>query len=123
VSAAVKQTYDVQVKAEFSGALAKLRFEAVVEHNRSAQPYLLQGRNQVSVSPGNTAPEAQLSVTYAYQEATTPDPAKRKRFEGQGVRFAATKMVTHSGSEPWTIDVGGNTPPKMLYLEYFVHGR
>jgi hypothetical protein len=124
VSAIVKQKYDVQVRAEFSGSLAKLRVEAVVEHNRSAQPYLLQGRNLVSVSSGRLAPASALSVTYAFQEATAPDPAKRKRFEDQGVTYAPAKTLTHEGAaEPWTIEVGGNTAPKMLYLEYSVRGQ
>ncbi|HVE38794.1 MAG TPA: hypothetical protein VNM14_02830 [Planctomycetota bacterium] len=124
VSAIVKQKYDVQIKAEFAGTLAKLRVEAVVEHNRSVQPYLLQGRNQVTVAPGKLAPGAALSVTYAYQEATGPDPAKRQRFEDQGVTYAAAKTLTHEGAaEPWTIEVGGNTAPRMLYLEYSVHGK
>jgi hypothetical protein len=124
VSALVKQRYDVQIKAEFSGALARLRFEAVVEHNRSSQPYLLQGRNQVTVSPGALAPGTALSVTYAFQEATAPDPAKRRRFEDQGVTYAAARTLSHEGAaEPWTIEVGGNTAPKMLYLELAVHAR
>jgi hypothetical protein len=124
LSPIVKQKYDVQIKAEFAGALAKLRFEAVVEHNRSAQPYLLHGRNQITVSPGRLAREAVLSVTYGYQEATAPDPAKRNRFEDQGVAYAAAKTATHEGAaSPWTVEVGGNTPPKMLYLEYVVRGK
>jgi hypothetical protein len=124
VSAALKQKYDVQIKAEFSGAVTKLRFEAVVEHNRSAQPCLLQGRNLVTVSPGAPAPGSVLSVTFAFQEATAPDPAKRKRFEDQGVSFAAPKTLSHEGAaESWAIEVGGNTAPKMLYLEYAVRAK
>jgi hypothetical protein len=121
---AIKQKYDVQIKAEFSGALAKFRFDAVVEHNRSAQPYLLNGKNQVSVSTGKLAKDAVLSVTYGYQEATAPDPAKRSRFEDKDVTFGTPKTATHEGAaSPWTIEVGGNTPPKMLYLEYAVRGK
>jgi hypothetical protein len=124
VSALLKQKYDVQIKAEFSGALTKLRLEAVVEHNRSSQPYLLQGRNLVTVSPGKLAPDAALSVTWSFQEATASDPAKRKRFEDQGVTYAAAKTLTHEGAaEPWTVEVGGNTAPKMLYLEYAVRAK
>ena len=124
VSTMLKQKYDVQFKAEFAGALAKFRFEAVIEHNRSAQPYLLQGRNQVTVSPGKLAEGAALSVTYAYQEATAPDPSKRARFEVQGVGYSAPKTSTHEGpASPWTIEVGGNTAPKMLYLELAVRGK
>jgi hypothetical protein len=121
---AIKQKYDVQIKAEFAGALAKFRFDAVVEHNRSVQPYLLNGKNQVTVLTGKLAKDAVLSVTYSYQEATAPDPAKRNRFEAQGVSFAAAKTATHEGpATPWTIEVGGNTPPKMLFLEYSVRSK
>ncbi len=122
VSAAVRQKYEVWIKAEFAGALAKLRFEAVVEHNRSAQPYLLQGKNAVTAA-AKLAPESVLSLTYSYQEATAPDG--RKRWEGQGVTYGEAKTVTREvASSPlaYTIDVGGNTPPKMLYIEIAVKG-
>ncbi len=124
VSAAIKQKYEVQIKAEFAGALTKLRVDAVVEHNRSAQPYLLQGRNVVTVSPGKLPGGTALGVTYSWQEATAPDSAKRPRFEDQGIAYGAPKTATHDAtSNPWTIDVGGNTPPKMLYLEYAVRAK
>ena len=121
---AIKQKYDVQIKAEFGGALTKLKFDAVVEHNRSAQPFLLQGKNQVTVSAGKLAKDAVLAVSYGYQEATAPDPAKRSRYEVQGVTYGAAKTATHEGpASPWTIEVGGNTPPKMLFLEVAVRGK
>jgi hypothetical protein len=95
-----------------------------VEHNRSVQPYLMNGKNQVTVSTGTGAKDAVLSVTYAYQEATAPDAAKRSRYDTQGVTYGAAKTATHEGpASPWTIEVGGNTPPKMLYLEYAVRGK
>lgn len=116
---AIKQKYEVQLKAEFAGALTKFRFDAVVEHNRSAQPYLLQGKNQVTVTSGKP-----VSVTYSWQEATAPDPAKRSRYETQGVTYGPAKTATHDGgASPWTIEVGGNTPPKMLYLEIAARGK
>ena len=112
VSPLVKQKYDVQVKAEFAGALAKLRLDAVVEHNRSSQPHLLPGKNVVTVAaPRNVV------VTYGYQEATAPD--KRSRWDEKGVTYSAPKTATQEGpASSWTIDVGGNTPPKMLSLEF-----
>ena len=116
---AIKQRYDVQFKAEFAGALTKFRVDAVVEHNRSVQPYLLQGMNQVTVSSAKP-----VSVTYSWQEATAPDPAKRSRYETQGVTYGPAKTATHEGgASPWTIEVGGNTPPKMLYLEVSVRTK
>lgn len=124
VSAAIKQKYDVQIKAEFSGALTKFRFDAVVEHNRSIQPHLLPGKNLVTVSPGSLQAGSSLAVTYGYQEASVADPAKRTRWDGQGVSYSAPKTTTHEGAaSPWTIDVGGNTPPKMLYLEFAVRAK
>jgi len=120
VSPLVRQKYDVRVKAEFRGALSKFRYEAVVEHNRSALPHLLPGANAVTVSGGALPPGRALSVTYAFQEATVPDPAKRKRWEGSGVAYGESKTVTEkAGALPhsWKIQVGGNTPPRMLYLE------
>ncbi len=115
VTALVKQKYAVWVKAEFSGALAKFRLEAVVEHNRSALPYLVNGKNEVTV----VAPKG-TTVTYSFQEATAPDPAKRARFEGQGVAYGEPKKVAKEATGAalsYTVDVGGNTPPKMLSLE------
>jgi hypothetical protein len=123
LTALVKQKYAVWLKAEFPGSLAKLRLEAVVEHNRSAQPYLLNGKNQVTVTPGGLPKGSTLSVTYAFQEATVADPSKRTRFEAQGVTYGATRTVAkEAASAPLTflLDVAGNTPPKMLYLEYAV---
>jgi hypothetical protein len=104
VTPLVKQHYDVRLRVD--GALAKLRLSAVVEHNRAVLPYLLPGKNAVAVEGA-----AGVKVTYAWQEATAPE--KRKRWDGQGVSYGETKTA----SAPGTIEVGGNTPPKMLYLE------
>lgn len=91
--------------------------DAVVEHNRSALPHLLPGKNVVKVS----APK-DVSVTYGYPEATAPE--RRSRWDAQGVATSAPKTATHEGSSPaWTIDVGGNSPPKMLYLEISARGK
>jgi len=123
VSALVKQKYAVWVKAEFAGTLAKFRLEAAIEHNRSAQPYLLQGKNVVTASAGKVGGSGTLAVTYSWQEASAPE--NRKRWDGQGIAYGEARTVTKEvSSEPatWTIDVGGNTPPRMLYLEYAVKG-
>jgi hypothetical protein len=128
LSPLVRQKYDVQLKAEFPGALAKFKVEAVVEHNRSARPHLLQGTNAVTVSTAdNKLPKDRvLSVTYVYQEATAPDPAKRSRWEGQGVNYGEPKTARHEVTalpRTYSIAVGGNTPPKMIALEYAVAGK
>ena len=116
VTALVKQKYAVWVKAEFSGALAKFRLEAAVEHNRSALPYLVNGKNEVTVA----APKG-TTVTYSFQEATVADPAKRTRFEGQGVSYGEAKKVARESTGAaltYTVEVGGNTSPRMLSLEF-----
>jgi hypothetical protein len=100
--------------------------EATVEHNRGALPHLLNGRNVVTVSLG---PEALpkgcvLSVTYAYQEATAP--AARKQYNGDGVTYGEVKTAAHEVTAlpfTFTVDVGGTSPPKMLWLERAVRGK
>jgi hypothetical protein len=115
----VRQAYDVWVKAEFRGALASLKLDGVVEHNRAAQPFLQLGKNQVTVAtadnrlPAGTA----LVVTYEYQEATAP--TKRDQFNGKGLTYGETKVVTKEfTSLPATfeISVGGTTTPKMVAI-------
>ncbi len=128
LSALVFQKYDVWIRADFPGALGSFRFEAVVEHNRSARPHLLPGPNAVTVTTaGNNMPKGRvLAVTYAFQEARVPDPAKRARWDGQGVSYGEPKTVRKEVTAlPFTyrIDVGGNTPPKMLSLEIAVSGK
>ncbi|HLX59818.1 MAG TPA: hypothetical protein VKX17_00925 [Planctomycetota bacterium] len=123
-SALLKQKYDVYVKAEFAGALKSLRVEATVEHNRCAQPYLLNGKNAITVSANALPKDSVLSVTYAYQEATAP--ATRKQYNGAGVIYGETKTVTKEITAlpfNFEIDVGGNEPPKMLYFERAVKAK
>jgi hypothetical protein len=128
LSSLVRQKYDVRIKAEFAGALARLKVEAVVEHNRSARPHLLNGPNAVTVSTAdNKLPKDRvLAVTYVFQEATAPDPTRRARWEGQGVAYGETKTLRQEVTAlpfTYTIGVGGNTPPKMLALEVAVTGK
>jgi hypothetical protein len=114
----IRQKYDVQVKAEFSGALASFRFEGVVEHNRATLPRLLPGANAVTLSSESMSAGRSVLATYGWQEATAP--ANRKRFDGQGLTYGEAKTASKSlsgKSETFTVEVGGNTPPKMLYLE------
>ena len=120
VSETVRQKYNVFFKTDFAGSLAKFAVDAIVEHNKSAQPHLYNGKNVVTLSTSdNKVPEGcALSVTYAYQEATAP--ANRTRWDGKGVTYGDTKIVTKEADKlPFTfeIEVGGNTPPKMLYIE------
>lgn len=125
---AVRQRYDLWLKAEFSGALAELRLEALVEHNRGALPYLVPGRNriQVSAEPSPLPDGVALVISYGFQEATVPDPAKRTRWDGSGISYSPPKTVTQRTTKvPFDFDiyVAGNTPPKMLFLERAVQAR
>ncbi|HEY3320269.1 MAG TPA: hypothetical protein VGP72_07380 [Planctomycetota bacterium] len=126
ISAQVRQKYDVWLKAEFSGSLSKLALSATIEHNRGVQPYLLNGKNTITVATKDNAIPVggTLTVTYAYQEATAP--AKRNQYNGAGITYGETKTVSKEiTSSPCTfdIDVGGNTPPKMLYIERALKGK
>ena len=119
VSALLRQRYEVWVKAEFPGTLASVRLEATVEHNRHVLPALLPGANAVTVSAASPLPAGRtLRVAYAYQEATAP--AARKRWDGQGVAYGEVKTAAKDVDRlpaSFTVDVGGNTPPRMLSLE------
>lgn len=128
VSVQLKQKYDVWLKIDFSGTLSKVHFAALVEHNRSALPYLMPGKNRVTISTeGNVLPkDGQLSVTYVYQEASAQEPDRRTRFNGQALTYGEVKRFTEEvAALPYTfeIDVGGSTPPKMIELERAVRAK
>lgn len=103
VTPLVRQRYDLRLRVE--GATP--RFTAVVEHNRHVLPHLLPGKNAVKV-------EGEAKATYVWEEATAP--ANRKRWDGQGLSYGERKTsVLEPGTS--TIEVGGNAPPRMIYLE------
>ena len=65
-----------------------------------------------------------LSVTYSYQEATARTRRSAIALRGYGRHLRGGEDGDHEGpASPWTIEVGGNTPPKMLFLEYSVRGK
>jgi hypothetical protein len=122
VAVLVKQKYDVWYKVEFPGTLAKFAVDAVVEHNRGALPYLLNGKNNVTVAleKGELPKGSVLVVTYSYQEATVANPEKRNRWDGTGISYGPVKTVTKeitTTPATFAIEVEGNTPPKMVSLE------
>jgi hypothetical protein len=125
ISSLVKQNYDVSLRAEFADALKSLSVTAVVEHNRGVLPYLMPGTNNVTVPIGGKLPPgAAATVSFAWQEATAP--AKRPQWNGHGVTYGAEKFVTKELSGTTTafdITAGGNTPPKMLYIERAVRSK
>ncbi|MBI3830549.1 MAG: hypothetical protein HY291_13595 [Planctomycetes bacterium] len=120
ITALVKQKYEVWIKAEFTVALTKFAVEGQVEHNRSAQPYLYNGKNQVTVATkDNKLPTgAVLKVTYVYQEANAG--SANRQFNGNGVTYGEPKTVSKEIDKlpfTFTIDVDSNEPPKMVSLE------
>ena len=125
ISAMVKQKYNVQLRAEFSGAMKSLSVTALVEHNKGVLPYLMPGTNRITAALDSTAPQgAVATVSFAWQEATTP--ARRPQWNGNGVTYSAEKFFTGEVTEKsadFTINAGGNTPPKMLYMERSVRAR
>jgi len=128
ITALVRQKYDVRVKAEFPGSLASFSLKAVVEHNRSAQPYLLNGKNSVTVAAdkNDLSKDRVLVVTYVYQEATVPNPDRRKRWDGQGIAYGEPKTVRQEITTlpfRFEIQVGGNTPPKMISMERSIRAK
>lgn len=127
ISAVVRQKYNVWIKAEFANSLTRLAVDGIVEHNRCSQPYLLNGKNEVTVSllRNEMPPNAVLSVTFGYQETTAP--AERKRFgQADALRYGEVKTVTRKITTlpcTFTLEVGGNSPPKMLYMEREIRGK
>ena len=125
ISSLVKQKYDVCLRAEFAGALKSLSVTAVVEHNRGVLPYLLPGANKVTATgDGKLPPGAVATVSFAWQEASAP--AKRPQWNGNGVTYGPDKFITRElsgGRATFDIPAGGNTPPKMLYLERAVRSK
>jgi hypothetical protein len=119
LTALVRQRYAVVLKATFSGSLTALTVDAVVEHNRGALPFLYQGANVVTVGrhAGQLPAGEALEVTYAFQEANAP--AHRSSFNGSEVTYGEARTVTKQVTAlpcTFTIDVGGNTPPRMVSI-------
>lgn len=52
----IAQRYNVFMKVEFPSALKKFRFEGLIEHNRFAQPYLMNGTNVVTLNVDDKIP-------------------------------------------------------------------
>lgn len=121
----VRQKYDVCFKVEFTGEIVKLRVEAVIEHNRGVQPYLVTGKNRITATADRGKSDAIASVTFGWQDATAANP-KRKQWNGGGITYGAEQTVTHdlvNGTANFEIEAGGNTAPKMLFIERAVRAR
>lgn len=115
----VKQRYSILTKVEFPAVLKKFKFTGLVEHNRGALPYLVVGKNNITVNADQPLPSGcYLEVTYAFQECEAP--ANRNQFDGKGLKYSDIKTITKRiTSVPYSFDItaGGNSPPKMLYIE------
>jgi hypothetical protein len=121
----VKQRYDVWFKAEFTGALEKFQVDALVEHNRGVQPYLVLGKNHIAASIDATKPNLVASVTVGYQEATASNP-KRQQWNGSGITYSKEQTATRDladNTASFDLNVAGNTAPKMLFIERSVRAR
>jgi hypothetical protein len=120
--------YSVRYKVEFGETLRRLRIQGAVEHNRGVLPYLKQGKNRLTVTTDQKkSTDGDVGkVTYVFQEANVPDPAKRTRWDGRGIKYGPVRNVTKEFSQTpfsFEIDVGGNVPPKMISMERSVRGK
>ena len=119
----VKGTYVYFVKISTVKGIKALKAVSVVQHNRSVQPFLINGENKASVTVKNAASlgKNKLLVSYAFEEAAAKQD--RKQFNGKDIEYSAEKAVTKEIDKSpfdFSIYVGGNTPPKMKYLRYEV---
>jgi len=120
----VRQKYDVCFKAEFTGAMEKIRVEALVEHNRGVLPYLVAGKNRVAASC-EAKPGAIASISLGWQDATAANP-KRKQWNGTGITYGTAQTATRDldgGALNFDLEASGNTAPKMLFIERAVRAR
>jgi hypothetical protein len=127
VTRLVRQKYKVWIKAEFPSALTQFQFTATVEHNRGVLPYLVNGKNRVTVSPPESLPKNVVGeVTYSYQEAQAPTTKGDREYNGRGVVYGPIKTVARQFSQTpfsFDFDVGGDTSPKMISIERSLRAR
>lgn len=122
ISDIIRQRYNVFMKVEFPSALKKFRFEGLIEHNRFAQPYLMNGTNVVTLNVDDKIPtgcilEVKYSLKYAFAKEN------RDRFDGKGIKYEDAGIGTlRVNKVPYSLNIpiGGNTPPKMNFIEYSV---
>ena len=127
ISELIRQKYQIWIQAEFTGSLDRFDLNAVIEHNRES-PASDAGEKSSDGDIGDegTAKHAIATVTYTYQEATRDQPENRTRYDGRPVKYGPIKTVTREIDRiPYSfeLDVGGNTPPKMIRLERTFRGR
>jgi len=118
----VRQKYSVWIKAEFASAMTHFQFSAMVEHNRGVLPYFVNGKNRVSASfqPESLPDRVVGEVVFVYQEAEAPKLKGGRPFNGRDVVYGPIRTVTRQFTRApfsFDLDVGGDTPPKMISVE------
>ncbi|HUU23098.1 MAG TPA: hypothetical protein VM389_11250, partial [Phycisphaerae bacterium] len=113
--------YGFYVRASVVTGLKKLTVTEMVEHNRCAQPYLVNGPNEITVTLDDAAAlrKNRLFVTYAYAEGRGKPARPRYPFDGTAYEWGPEKTVRKEVTATpfrFTIDVGGDTPPNMVSL-------
>ncbi len=120
--AGVLGRYSFYVRACIATGLKKLTLRELVVHNRCAQPYLVPGSNEitVTVADADALKTSRLFITYVYAEGTRkPGVKPRYPFDGSGCQWGKDRTVRKEITETpfrFTINVGGDTPPRMKSL-------
>ena len=126
-SKVVRQKYEIWMRTEFTRELRRFRFTATIEHNRGVLPYLVNGTNRITVTTNGPMPEGTVGVVrFSYLEATVQKPNAERPFNGHGLLYSRIKTVAKEFSNSpfsFDLDVGGNTPPKMITFERSVRSR
>jgi hypothetical protein len=106
---AIRGLRDLQFKVECAtsgdvnnAGINDLGIDTIFQHNMFARPYLVGGRNEVSVGADGSLEGRTFTLTYAWQE-------------GDALRIH-TETITTS-PQAYTIDVAGADMPRMVSLE------
>lgn len=135
-SAAVNGQYNVLVRVSFAKALTSLKLEALIQHNKFAQPYLSPGKNKmtVTVADAKDLGDNKLVVTYVYCVGSRDKSYEELCQAGKEVGKAhsaswsatptAVRKVFAAKDLPATFDIDVPTAkdkfpvyPKMLYIQ------
>jgi hypothetical protein len=119
----VKGLYCYYVKFTTLKGIKSLKVESLVQHNSRALPFLVNGENKITIKVKDplALSKNKLVVSYAYEEANAK--SNRSQFNGRDIEYSEEKVITKEiDKSPYefTVNVGGNTPPKMKYIKYEV---
>ncbi len=126
IASGARGSYRYFVKVLAGTAIKSVHLKSVIQHNRAVAPFLRHGPNKVRVWCKNRGilPRARLVVAFGYREATAPQG--RERFDGRDVKYGPQKNVGRPvlrSPYEFTLNVGGNTPPKMVFFKREVVGK